>query len=104
MNVVFLLRCFFVSAPGPFSMSKQDSVNAEERIAQILREAQNAMIQKNTDYTPQNNHRHQPTTQHNNNNNVRNQLYDMILISPVFLLVYYIIYLSLPYKTRLETN
>lgn len=51
-------------------MSKQDSVNAEERIAQILREAQNAMIQKNTDHPPQNNHRHQSTTQHNNNNNV----------------------------------
>ena len=51
-------------------MSKQDSVNAEERIAQILREAQNAMIQKNTDHPPQNNHRHQSTTQHNNSNNV----------------------------------
>ena len=66
-------KSIFFVAPGPFSMSKQDSVNAEERIAQILREAQNAMIQKNTDHPPQNNHRHQSTTQHNNNNNVSRQ-------------------------------
>lgn len=47
-----MMRDFWRSlvAPGPFALSKQESVNTEERIAQILKEAQNAMVNKNGDF------------------------------------------------------
>lgn len=70
--------CLFL-APGLFNMSKQDSLNAEERIAQILRDAQNAMVHKNhealhnnrTPQSQQSQHSsHSSSSNINNNNNV----------------------------------
>lgn len=43
------MSLLLLSAPGPFPVTPQESVNTEERIAQILKEAQTAMLSKNND-------------------------------------------------------
>ena len=53
-------------------MSKQDSANAEERIAQILKDAQNAMVHKSHETSLHNNRHHTNHISNNHTSNVNN--------------------------------